>query len=74
MFNFLCFIFGHKLKVRKHISGNIRHGVRLLLCSRCQHRFIMSDAHMAFIRYDNDGEFTEDMLIMYKGKLSINDI
>ncbi len=36
--------------------------------------FASLNPYMAFIRYDNDGKFIDDMLRMYEGELSINDI
>ncbi len=61
----LCWALGHKLTIRKHIRGDIEHGVRLISCPRCNGRFIMSDEHRAFLRYDDDERFIADLLKVY---------
>ena len=65
MKSLLCLILGHKLVIKKHIRGNIKHGTRLLFCSRCKHKFIMNDEYEAFLCYDNDSRFMADLLRIY---------
>lgn len=62
-----CAFFFHKLKVQKHIKGSHPAGdwVATLCCRRCGARFIMSERHQAFLRYDNDPIFKTDIIRMY---------
>ena len=71
----LCWIFGHRLFVVKHIKGDHMHQtwVALFGCHRCKKRYIMSEPHEAFLRYDNDVEFAADILTMY-GEVSETDL
>lgn len=39
--------------------------VRLVECKRCKNRYAMSDEHKAFLRYDNDKAFKEDLKCLY---------
>ena len=55
-----CWWFEHDFE-RYDVKGY----VRLLRCKRCDQRFIMSDNHQAFLRYDNDESFKTDIKRMY---------
>jgi hypothetical protein len=58
-----CLFWFHKLKLQRHIKGNHDEltWIAAFTCQRCGCRFIMSDEHQAFLRYDNDGEFKADI-------------
>ena len=55
-----CLLFGHKYDYIEFRSGR-----RLVRCYECDKRWIMSDEHKAFLRYDNDERFKKDLKIMY---------
>lgn len=65
MLRLLCLIFGHIYTVDLRFSGHNGGDVKLLSCERCQCRWIMSDDHQAFLRYDNDPTFRDDIRRMY---------
>jgi hypothetical protein len=48
--------------------GTIQHGVKFIRCKRCGRRYVMADAHQAFMRYDNDEQFVQGLLNLYNIK------
>ena len=70
MNNLICMIFGHKLKILKHLKGNIKHGVRTIYCQRCKKYFVMSDEYKAFLEIDSQ-EFESNLKFMYGEDLGI---
>lgn len=46
--------------------GTLQHGVKFIRCKRCGRRYVMSDAHRAFMRYDNDEQFIRGLCETYQ--------
>lgn len=65
---FKCWFGKHKLRIVEHIKGDRKWGVRIMTCEGCHHYFIMSDEHRAFLRYDNDLQFQDDIKLVYSLK------
>lgn len=55
-----CFVFGHNYE-----TYEFKRDKRLVRCQCCDKRWIMSDEHRAFLRYDNDSIFKSDIKRMY---------
>lgn len=62
---FLCWIFGHKITSELEWTGANGGKVRIVTCDSCPCRWVMSDHHKAFLRYDNDPTFAEDVKSLY---------
>ncbi len=60
-----CWVRFHKLKIIKHIEGDINHGTRLIECRRCGRLFVMSDPHQAFFCYSDDPHFAKELMQVY---------
>jgi len=46
--------------------GTLEHGVKFIHCLRCNHRYVLNDAHRVFLRYDHDEEFIQGLLDIYE--------
>jgi len=55
-----CLLFDHRYQ-----TYEFRSYARLVRCVCCDKRWVMSDNHRAFLRYDNDPIFKSDLLEMY---------
>lgn len=64
MSEMFCFLIGHKYDIELQFAGHSG-AVRIVSCKRCNKRWIMSDAHKAFLRYDNDPTMIEDLKEIY---------
>jgi hypothetical protein len=60
----LCWLYEHVMHVDREFKGHSGL-VRLVHCCKCPARFVMSDAHQAFLRYDKDAQFKRDLLVIY---------
>lgn len=70
-----CGLRFHKLKLHKHIKGSheAMNWRALLVCERCGSRFVMSEQHQAFVRYDDDPDLQRSLLVIYP-ELTANDL
>lgn len=61
--NLLCMIFFHKLRILREIRSTKGSGewVCAVQCTRCEHKFMFSEARKAFVRYDDDPTFRRMM-------------
>lgn len=68
--NLLCYLGFHRL----FVFNQFRPYVRIVHCRRCSRKWIMSDEHRSFLRFDNDPKFTKDMLFVYEGELNADNL
>lgn len=64
MSNLLCFIFGHKFKIHREISDDIRE----LVCERCGKYFGMHDGLKIVLPLDVSLQHMHDIMLMSNSK------
>lgn len=64
---FKCKLGNHNIRLHRHIKGDHDKNtwVALIECRNCKKKFIMSEAHQAFLRYDNNLTMKKDILFLY---------